>query len=93
MDDVTFQAIAKALADPKRLEILTMLASGEMCCGMIVERLGTPQPTCSHHIKELVRAGLLEIREERQYNFFSVRHDIICAYRDELARRFSIPPS
>ena len=91
MDDATFQAIAKALADPKRLEILTMLSAGEMCCGRIVERLGTPQPTCSHHIKELVRAGLLEIREERQYNFFSVRNDMICAYRDELARRFSIP--
>lgn len=91
MDDAMFQAIAKALADPKRMEILTMLAGGEMCCGHIVERLGAPQPTCSHHIKELVRAGLLEIREERQYNYFSVRHDIIQAYRDELARRFNLP--
>lgn len=91
MDDVTFQLIAKALSDPKRVEILTMLVEGELCCSMIVERLGTPQPTCSHHLRELVRAGLLEIREEKQYNYFRVRSQVIDAYRDELARRFVIP--
>ncbi len=39
MDVNQFQRIAKALADPRRFEILEVIAAGEeMCCGEVVER-------------------------------------------------------
>ena len=91
MDDYQFQLVAKALADVKRVEILTMLTTGELCCSMIVEKLGTPQPTCSHHLRELVRAGLLDIREEKQYNYFRVNVEMLEAFRVELGKRFVVP--
>ena len=52
----------KALADPARLRILSMVAShvdGEACVCDLTEPLDLAQPTVSHHLKVLVEAGFL----------------------------------
>src|SRR5689334_12163577 len=57
----------KALADPARLRLLSIIATsegGEACACNLVEPLGRAQPTISHHLSVLVDAGLLE-REKR----------------------------
>lgn len=57
----------KALADPTRLRLLTIVAaspSGEACVCDLVDPVGLSQPTVSHHLKILVDAGLLH-REKR----------------------------
>lgn len=57
----------KALADPARLRLLSMVAAhdgGEACVCDLTEPLGLSQPTVSHHLKVLVDAGLLT-REKR----------------------------
>ena len=59
--------VLKALADPARLRLLSMVAShegGEACVCDLTEPLGLSQPTVSHHLKVLVDAGLLA-REKR----------------------------
>lgn len=60
-------AVFKALADPARLRLLSMVASaaeGEVCACDLVEPSGRSQPTVSHHMSVLVDAGLLT-REKR----------------------------
>jgi ArsR family transcriptional regulator len=57
----------KAIADPARLRLLSMVAAhegGEACVCDLVEPLGLSQPTVSHHLKVLVEAGLLS-RDKR----------------------------
>ncbi|WP_125775530.1 ArsR/SmtB family transcription factor [Antribacter gilvus] len=57
----------KALADPARLQLLSIVAAhegGEACVCDLTEPLGLSQPTVSHHLKILVEAGLL-VREQR----------------------------
>ena len=51
----------KALADPTRLRILAMLAStpGGMCVCDLNEGFDLEQPTISHHLKVLRKAGLV----------------------------------
>lgn len=52
----------KALADPARLRILSMVAAhadGEACVCDLTEPLGLAQPTVSHHLKVLMDAGYL----------------------------------
>jgi ArsR family transcriptional regulator, arsenate/arsenite/antimonite-responsive transcriptional repressor len=52
----------KALADPARLRLFSMVASipdGEACACDLVEPVGRSQPTVSHHLSVLVEAGLL----------------------------------
>ena len=46
--------------------------------------------TISHHIKELVRAGVVEARKEGQYLHCEVRRDVLSAYAAELLRRVSV---
>lgn len=92
MDAAHFQRIAKALADPRRFEILqTIAASGEeMCCGSVVECFPVAQATVSHHLKELTHAGLIETRTEGQFKYLRARPDVLAAYIDELARRLGL---
>ncbi len=74
-----FSEIFKALSNPNRLKIyLKLLASckaGEIhqvteevctCIGELGENLGIVPSTMSHHIKELRRAGLIQIRRQGQ---------------------------
>ena len=69
-DPQTARALAhtfKALADPTRVQLLSIVAShegGEACVCDLTEPVGLSQPTVSHHLKILVDAGLLH-REKR----------------------------
>jgi ArsR family transcriptional regulator len=57
----------RVLADPARLQILSVIASrpgGEACVCDLPAPLGLSQPTVSHHLRVLHQAGLLE-REQR----------------------------
>lgn len=53
--------LLKALADPTRLRLVSMVAAhegGEACVCELTEPLGLTQPTVSHHLKILVEAGI-----------------------------------
>ena len=59
--------LLKALADPTRLRLVSMVAAhagGEACVCELTEPLGLTQPTISHHLKILVAAGIFT-REKR----------------------------
>ena len=66
-DAVRISPLLKALADPVRLRLLSLVAShaeGEACVCDLQEAFELSQPTISHHLKVLHDAGLLE-REKR----------------------------
>ena len=66
-DAVELAEVFKALADPARLRLLSLVAgaeSGEACACDLVEPVGRSQPTVSHHLSLLVEAGFLS-REKR----------------------------
>ncbi len=53
--------LLKALADPTRLRLVSMVAAhegGEACVCELTEPLGLTQPTISHHLRILVDAGI-----------------------------------
>ena len=57
----------KALADPARLRLISLVAAhegGEACVCELTDPIGLSQPTVSHHLKILVDAGILT-REQR----------------------------
>ena len=83
-----FELIAKALADPRRMAVLEVIAGERECaCTKLREEFPVSKATISHHIKELVRAGLVESRREGQYLQCEVRRDVLEAYAAELLRR------
>jgi ArsR family transcriptional regulator len=83
-----FELIAKALADPRRMQVLEVIAGEEECpCQRLREEFPISKATISHHIKELVRAGLIEARKDGQFLHCEIRRDVLEAYTTELLRR------
>lgn len=67
--------IFKALADPNRLRLLSMIKageSGESCVCDLTEPLDLGQPTVSHHLKILVEAGLLHREKRGTWAYYSL---------------------
>ncbi|MCU1482719.1 MAG: helix-turn-helix transcriptional regulator [Subtercola sp.] len=63
----------KALADPARLRLLSMVAAhedGEACVCDLTDPLGLSQPTVSHHLKVLVDAGYLTVSKRGTWHYY-----------------------
>ena len=82
------QNIAKALADPRRYEIIKRISrcTEPMACESVRECLDITAPTLSHHMKELENAGLVDSEREGKFVNYTLRRDILTAYLDRLAR-------
>lgn len=55
--------IAKALSEPKRIEILLLTTDREMCANQILEQFDITQPTLSHHLKQLTDSQVLDVKK------------------------------
>lgn len=65
----------KAIADPARLRIISMVAAhenAEACVCDLTEPLGLSQPTVSHHLKVLVDAGFLTRSKRGTWAYFQL---------------------
>ena len=72
----------KALGDPTRVRLLSLIAAQperEACICDLTDPVGLSQPTVSHHMKQLVDAGLV-IREQRgRWAFYRLVEDTLTA--------------
>ena len=91
IDHERFARIAKALADPRRFQILEKIANcREVGCQRLCEQFPVAQPTMSHHLKELARAGLIEPWREGQFAFYRFREDVLQEYLVALEDRLGM---
>jgi ArsR family transcriptional regulator len=82
------ERIAKALADDQRFEILEAIAGAEeLSCKALVERFPVTQATVSHHLKELLTAGLVAVRQDGQLRLYRSRPEVLEEYLAQLDRR------
>lgn len=67
--------VFKALADPTRVRLLSIVAAAEgaeACVCDLTEPVGLSQPTVSHHLKILTAAGFLERTQRGTWAYFSL---------------------
>jgi ArsR family transcriptional regulator len=80
------QLIARALADPRRYEILKKL-SAQTCatpCSNFRENIDISAPTLSHHMKELETAGLVRSEKDGKFVNYFAQTRVLRAYLDRL---------
>jgi len=79
-------AILKALADPRRFELLERIARAgcPLGCAQVRAALPISAATLSHHIKELETAGLIEVRREGKFHYLSLRPGVLEALATQL---------
>lgn len=67
--------IFKALGDPTRVRLVSLIAAhadGEACVCDLTDPVGLSQPTVSHHLKQLVDAGLLSRDQHGRWAYYRV---------------------
>jgi ArsR family transcriptional regulator len=78
LDVATAEQVArrfKALGDPTRLRLLSLIAAHadrEACICDLTEPVGLAQPTVSHHMKQLVDAGLVTREQRGKWAYYRV---------------------
>ena len=65
--------VFEAIAQPKRREILRLLAGGERSAGDVAARFDVTQPAVSQHLKVLKDTGLVSERREGARRLYSLR--------------------
>jgi DNA-binding transcriptional ArsR family regulator len=86
-----------AIAEPRRREILDVLANGERSVNELVELLGLAQPQVSKHLRVLREVGAVEVRDDGRQRFYRLNgialkpvHDWVKAYEQTWTDRFEL---
>jgi DNA-binding transcriptional ArsR family regulator len=84
-----------AVAEPRRRQILDVLAAGERPVTDLVERLGIQQPQVSKHLRVLREVGLVRVRDEGRQRIYRLNgealrpiHDWLERYEEAWSERF-----
>src|SRR5688572_24020933 len=84
-----------AVAEPRRRQILDVLAEGERSVNELVELLGLAQPQVSKHLRVLRAVDLVEVREEGRQRLYRLNgrslkpiHDWVKNYEQMWSGRF-----
>jgi DNA-binding transcriptional ArsR family regulator len=87
--------VFNAVAEPRRRQILDVLAGGERPVNYLVERLGLAQPQVSKHLRVLREVGLVDVRDEGRRRIYSLNgqrlkpiHDWVRSYERTWSERF-----
>jgi ArsR family transcriptional regulator, arsenate/arsenite/antimonite-responsive transcriptional repressor len=87
LDAPQFALISKALADPKRFEMLQRIAASNEAptCTCLRDWLDLAPATISHHVKELEAAGLVTVEREGKFARITLRRNVLDAYVNRLS--------
>jgi rhodanese-related sulfurtransferase/biotin operon repressor len=81
-----FAAVGKALSNPRRLELLDLLAQGSRSVDDLAAAAGLGVTTCSAHLQHLREAGLVVNRRVGKRIFYSLAGDEVTGLWDQLRR-------
>ena len=79
LDPDRIAVVAKALAEPLRVQILDVLrrSEQEVCQCELMPLFGITQPLLSHHMRKLIDAGLLIVERRHKWAYYTVNPDAL----------------
>jgi DNA-binding transcriptional ArsR family regulator len=86
-----------AIAEPRRRQILDVLAGGERPVGDLVRAVGLAQPQVSKHLRVLREVGAVDVREDGRRRLYRLNgqalkpiHDWVKTYERTWSERFEL---
>ena len=73
---MVFQETFKALSDPARREILTLLRGGKLSAGELGSHFDMTGATISYHLSLLKKAGLITEEREKNYIYYQLNASV-----------------
>ncbi|ETK34728.1 transcriptional regulator [Microbispora sp. ATCC PTA-5024] len=73
------------LADPLRLQIVTLLARETLCTTHLVEETGARQTNLSNHLKVLRDAGVVDTEPCGRFTYYRLKPDVIASLAGQFA--------
>ena len=87
--------VFNAVAEPRRREILDLLAGGERSVNDLVQLLGLAQPQVSKHLRVLREVGAVDVRDSGRQRLYRLNgralkpiHDWVKSYERTWSERF-----
>ncbi|GGU47326.1 ArsR/SmtB family transcription factor [Streptomyces lavendofoliae] len=77
--------LIRVLADPLRLQIVTLLARETLCTTHLVEETGAKQTNLSNHLRVLREAGVVETEPCGRFTYYKLRPDVIASLAGQFA--------
>ncbi|MBD9735174.1 winged helix-turn-helix transcriptional regulator [Streptomyces sp. H28] len=77
--------VIRALGDPLRLQIVTLLARETLCTTHLVEETGARQTNLSNHLKVLREAGLVETEPCGRFTYYKLKPDVLAGLSGQFA--------
>ncbi|GKQ36022.1 helix-turn-helix transcriptional regulator [Streptomyces sp. A012304] len=77
--------LIRVLADPLRLQIVTLLAKEMLCTTHLVEETGARQTNLSNHLRVLREAGVVETEPCGRYTYYRLRPDVVAQLAGQFA--------
>ena len=77
--------LIRVLADPLRLQIVTLLAKETLCTTHLIEETGAKQTNLSNHLKVLREAGVVETEPCGRYIYYRLKVDVIASLAGQFA--------
>lgn len=79
----------KALADPSRMKIVDILSCGSQCACDVLTHFDFTQPTLSHHMKVLEKAGIVAVTKVGQWHHYTLREAFVQDFTDAINQLFT----
>ncbi|MFV0558167.1 MAG: ArsR/SmtB family transcription factor [Enterococcus sp.] len=88
MNYEAYAAQLKIIADPKRMKIIDLLSCGEMCACDLLEHFDFTQPTLSHHMKVLEKAGFVTVKKEGKWHYYRLNSQHLLSFTKQFNQLF-----
>jgi DNA-binding transcriptional ArsR family regulator len=86
-----------AVAEPRRRQLVELLAGGERAVGDLVDALGMGQPQVSKHLRVLREVGVVAVREDGRRRLYRLNaaalkpiHDWVASYEHLWSQRYEL---
>lgn len=89
MDYLAVSKVMKAISDPNRMKIIDILSCGSQCACDILEHFDITQPSLSHHMKVLEKAGIISVTKKGQWHHYELKEAFVASFMESMLTLFS----